>query len=99
MVSVVRNMGMNTTCITIIFISSIFELFFFLCLIVFGLCYSARTTKDEQIEDLKTKNEELERQNKELRKLVKKNDVALERGNDYAAKDCRNLIYGKQDPD
>lgn len=90
---------MNTTYIMITSISSALELLFFLCLIVFGLFYSAKTTKDEQIEDLTTKNEELERENMELRKLVKKDDTAMERGDDYAAKDCRNLIYGKRDQD
>lgn len=90
---------MNTTYIMMTSISSALEILFFLCLIIFGLFYSARTTKDEQIEDLKTKNEELERENDELRKLVKKDDTALERGNEYAAKDCRDLIYGKRDQD
>ncbi len=90
---------MNMTYIMITSISSALELLFFLCLIVFGLCYSVKTTKDEQIEDLITQNEELERQNKELRKMVKKSENALERGNGYDAKDCRDLIYGKRDHD
>ena len=90
---------MNTTYIMMTSISSALEILFFLCLIIFGLFYSARTTKDEQIEDLRTKNEELERENNELRKLVKKDDTGMERRNNYGAKDCRDLIYGKQDQD
>lgn len=92
-------MEMNTTYIMITSISSALEILSFLCLIIFGLFYSARTTKDEQIEDLQTKNEELERENEELRKLAKKDENALERRNDYGAQDCRNLIYGKRDQD
>lgn len=90
---------MTQTYMTVTFIASFLELFIFAVVVIFGIFYSVQGVRDEQMEALMTKNEELERQNKELQKLVKKNENALERENGYGAKDCRNLIYGKRDQD
>ncbi|MBQ7368684.1 MAG: hypothetical protein IJW60_03125 [Clostridia bacterium] len=91
---------MSNAYIMITLIASVLELLSFVCILIFGFCYSIKTLKDEQIDDLKSHNEQLLKENRELKEQIKGSERADERGNKLKNRETDNkFIFGRRQED